>query len=128
MQGFTETEFGFFKIEDSILIFIYKSQQLFDEAMAEKVIEDRFKFSHYQEYPVLADIRGVEYFSSNAKKVMVEKGNQLISAAAILVKSPVERMIANSYININKPPKPTRMFTDEKRAIKWLGKFVNKDK
>ena len=124
MLGFTETEFGFIKIEDSILTFIYKPQELFDEEMAEKTIEDRLKFTNYQTYPALADIRGVKNFTFEAKEIMAKKGTDKISAVAIIVESPVERMIANTFISVNKPEKPTRMFTNKKRALKWLGKYI----
>ncbi|MEM6816510.1 MAG: hypothetical protein AAF600_19315, partial [Bacteroidota bacterium] len=113
MQGFTETEYGFIKIENSILIFIYKANEQFDEEMADRAIEDRFKLTNKTTYPVLVDIRGVKNFTRGAKELMASKGNKFISAVAIIVKSPVERMIANSYISLNQPPKPTRMFTDE---------------
>lgn len=121
---YTEIKYGFIKIENSIIHFIYKPQEVFDVDMADEVIEDRFKFSNHKCYPALADIRGVKHFTPEARDLMATKGNKLISAIAILIESPVERMIVNTYMNVNKPDKPTRMFTDENRALKWLSKFV----
>ncbi|MEM6522359.1 MAG: hypothetical protein AAGF85_10895 [Bacteroidota bacterium] len=119
-----ETPYAYMKIENSIFIFVYKPQELLNAEIANICIEDRFKYCEYEPYPVLADIRQVKSFTKEARDLLATKGTDLLSAAAILVKSPVQRMITNFYIEVNKPKKPTRMFTDEKKALKWLSKYV----
>lgn len=42
-------------------------------------------------------------------------------AKAIIVKHLGNRLIANFFITINKPPAPTKLFADEDTALKWLG-------
>ncbi len=49
-------------------------------------------------------------------------------ADAFLVKSLAVRLIANFFINVTKPKVATRLFTDEKEAIKWLEGLRNKPK
>lgn len=122
-----ETPYGFMKIENSIFTFVYKEQELLNAEIADICVEDRFKFCDYKSYPVLADIRNVKGFTKEARDLLAKKGNDLVDAAAVLVNSPVERMIVNFYINVSKPAKPTRMFTDEKRALIWLKRFVEKN-
>ena len=46
--------------------------------------------------------------------------NQYTIADAILVKDRAQRLIANLYIRFNDPIKPTRVFTSQSEAIKWL--------
>ncbi len=45
-------------------------------------------------------------------------------ADAFMIKSVAMQLIANFYLRINKPERPTKMFTDEKEAIKWLKTFL----
>lgn len=41
-------------------------------------------------------------------------------AKAIVVSSVTNRLIATFFINMNRPPAPTKFFPDEKSAIRWL--------
>ena len=47
-----------------------------------------------------------------------------ITARALLVESPVTRVMANFFISINKPPVPTKLFTSEDQAVAWLKNFM----
>lgn len=53
-------------------------------------------------------------FSASAEGTMYTK------AEAIVVKSLSQRLIANFYVKVNKPLKPSKVFNSEKEAIKWL--------
>lgn len=55
----------------------------------------------------------VNYLASDARK-------SLICAEAVVVKSPTLKMFGNFYIKIKRPKIKTRIFDDEKAAIKWL--------
>lgn len=41
-------------------------------------------------------------------------------AVAILVGSGFSRIAGNLYLNFNKPKNPTKLFTNEEKAIEWL--------
>jgi hypothetical protein len=58
-----------------------------------------------------------EHFSTNGRDTHV-------SAFGIIVSSTVSRVIGNFFMGINKPPVPTRLFSDEAAATKWLLNFV----
>ena len=72
--------------------------------------------------PVLMDIRaslGIErearaYYSSLRS----------ITARALLVESPVTRVMASFFIGFNKPLAPTKLFTSEEEAVAWLKNFI----
>lgn len=49
-------------------------------------------------------------------------------ADAFLVKSLAVRLVANFFINVTKPKVKTRLFTDEKKAMKWLEAVKQKHK
>jgi hypothetical protein len=45
-------------------------------------------------------------------------------ADAFMINSTAMQLIANFYLRINKPQRPTRMFANEQEAIKWLKTFL----
>lgn len=46
-----------------------------------------------------------------------------VCAEAYLLKSTAQSIIGNFYLNVNKPERPTRMFTKLNEALKWLDQF-----
>ncbi|MBI3512108.1 MAG: hypothetical protein HY064_15730 [Bacteroidetes bacterium] len=53
-----------------------------------------------------------------------EYSRKMISAEGYVMRSTAQKMIAGFYMRINKPKMPTRFFTNEEGAIKWLKKFL----
>jgi hypothetical protein len=43
-----------------------------------------------------------------------------VSAFAIIIQSPLSRVIGNFFMGLNKPRVPARLFKSEKEAVKWL--------
>jgi hypothetical protein len=50
--------------------------------------------------------------------------NPLSKADAFVIKSMAQKILANFYIKINKPERPTKFFNDKNEAIKWLKQFL----
>ena len=71
--------------------------------------------------PALVDVRAVRWASSAAR---VRGGNaiqsEVRSAVALLVESPVTRMVGSIFIRVSSPPMPTRLFDTEGAALAWL--------
>lgn len=44
-------------------------------------------------------------------------------AIAIIIGSPVSRVIGNFFMGINKHPFPSKLFTNEQEAVNWLTEF-----
>ncbi len=53
-----------------------------------------------------------------------EAGNRYTLAAAIVVKSLAQKLLGNAYIKVNKPSAPNKLFTDQQKAIDWLGTIL----
>ena len=45
-------------------------------------------------------------------------------AVALLVGSPLTRVIGMFFMGLNRPATPTRLFTSEPEALAWLRTFV----
>jgi hypothetical protein len=46
------------------------------------------------------------------------------AASAIMVRSPLQRVIANFLMGLNRLRVPTRVFTDEAEAVEWLRQYL----
>lgn len=120
---FKETEHLKFLWEDGVLYCNLKEIVLLDIGIAKACVKDRLDFVAGEPYPCLFDITRVKQSTKEARDYLANEGNELVSASAILVSSPVLRMMANFYIMVNKPIYPTRMFTNRDSAIEWLSQF-----
>lgn len=63
----------------------------------------------------------VSQFDNSARVFSAsEEGTRYSKAEALVVKSLSQRLIANFYVKVNKPPKPSKVFNDKEEAIQWL--------
>lgn len=51
------------------------------------------------------------------------EANKYTIASAFVVKSIAQKLLGNAYVTFNKPMTPTRIFTEEEEALKWLHSF-----
>jgi hypothetical protein len=71
--------------------------------------------------PVLVEMRGVRSQTREARAYFAapERARDF-SAIALVVGSPVSRVIANFFLRFGSQPVPTRLFDDEGTARAWL--------
>ena len=70
---------------------------------------------------ILITAEEVTQFDDSARVFSAsEEGSKYSLAEAFVVKSLSQRLIANFYVKVNKPPIPSKVFNSEKEAIKWL--------
>lgn len=75
--------------------------------------------------PVLLSSKYFAAPTAEARAFMAEKSSNPFSlASAYIARSLPEKLMANAYIRMNKPARPTRMFTTENKAIEWLKSFL----
>ena len=73
---------------------------------------------------VLIDLTAVTEISKEARDYFAnERTASIQRATALLIGSPVSRVIGNFFMGLNKPISPTRLFTDPHKAIQWLHTF-----
>ncbi len=73
--------------------------------------------------PLLVDSHDAGPQLRPARKEFVRRGD-LASAVALMVSTPLSRMMGNFFLSVNKPAAPTRLFEDESSAVEWLKGFV----
>ncbi len=75
--------------------------------------------------PYLIDIREVHAVRREVRLEFVRPElKQNISARALLVKSPVSRVIASFFLGLNRPPWPMKVFSARHEALGWLEGFI----
>jgi len=75
---------------------------------------------------VLIDMTTVTEIAKEARDYFAnERTSSIQRATALLINSPVSRIIGNFFMGLNKPISPTKLFTDPQEAIKWLQTFSN---
>lgn len=75
--------------------------------------------------PVLVDSRGIKSQSKQARDLFgSEEAAAVCASVALLVGTPVSRVIGNFFLRRMSQPIPTQLFTEEASAIQWLRTHV----
>lgn len=79
--------------------------------------------------PVFIDISGLVGITRDARSFSAGEGvNNVLTALAILIRSPLARTFGNVWLGINKPVFPARLFTSRDEAIEWLKGFLKEER
>ena len=81
------------------------------------------KLTGGQRAPLLVDVHDTGPQDRPARVEFVRRGD-LVAAVALIVATPLSRMMGNFFLNVSKPMAPTRLFDDEAAALAWLQEFA----
>lgn len=71
-------------------------------------------------YPMIVDTTLAKSITKEARDYFSMKGRKSkVIAFAILINSPLSKIIANFFMGLNKPRVPVKLFTKEEDAIIW---------
>ena len=73
---------------------------------------------------LLVDMRDTGSQDRPTRAEWARRGD-LLSAVALIVGTPLSRLVGNLFINMSRPPTPTRLFDNEASAVAWLKAFIN---
>jgi hypothetical protein len=95
------------------------------EDAKEDLEQGRKILGHDRRVPGLVDIRRIQSVSHEARRYYGQKeAAKLFCAQALLVESPLSRVIGNFMLGLNKTLFPIKLFTDEDAALAWLKTFL----
>jgi hypothetical protein len=109
--------------EDGILFCRFFDNIEMDEKIAELCVKERLAFSKGVSYPAIIDMKGLKSVNKKAREYMQKEGSALLKAGALLIGSPVSRVLGNIFLSLNTPEIPTRLFTDKEDALNWIKHF-----
>ncbi|MES2566388.1 MAG: STAS/SEC14 domain-containing protein [Bacteroidota bacterium] len=106
-----------------ILIGTYHCETV-DLETAKTAVNYRMKHWGSKDLPLLIHTNKVKHLTKEARDYLASKeGCEKIKSCAIITNSVITKVIANFFLNINKPLVPTKLFTNEVSAKKWLANF-----
>lgn len=119
-----ENESVLFEIEDGILIGTYKTQVV-DLALAMDITEKRNSFTRERRLPVLVDYRNVNFTTKEARDYFANDklASRNIIAMAILINSPVGKIITSFFLKLSKPDYHIKVFNHKGKAFSWLSQY-----
>ena len=124
-----KTEVADFSIHNDIVYMKFTPTQSHGIKEAKLVVEKHNALSGGKKTAVLADLRDVTTGANRAarKYYVGPESAEFKLGMAMLVVSPFQRMLGNIFIYLGNPPYPTRLFSSEPDAIKWLEELSNKN-
>lgn len=96
--------------------------QTLEEAKAS--LEEYRRIANGKKFCMLADITEATPATKEVKEFAAAELPKLVTALAMLSRSPLSRMIANLFFSLKPPSYPMKMFKSETDAKQWLKKFL----
>lgn len=119
-----ETQWATLELTESgVLVFRYFDGVELDEAVARAVVAAGVELcGDLVPTPVLALLDQIKGFTRGAREFFADsdENRAASSKVALVVSSPIAKVIANFFMKLNKPRVPTRLFTDQAKAVEWL--------
>lgn len=69
---------------------------------------------------ILVDMREIKAIDAAARRYLSKNTGNYFAAVALLVRSPLSRVVANFFIGLNRTEYPVQLFTSEDAAVAWL--------
>jgi hypothetical protein len=110
-------------IDGNIMFSVYKTESV-NVNQAHAMIQTRLALCAGKAYPFLADVSKLKSIDRAAREAFSHgEGIRLMPACALIVNSPVNKVLGNFFMAVNKPNIPTRLFTSIDDAKAWLKQF-----
>lgn len=111
------------KLEDGIVKIIWL-KEYYDYPTVDLGIKKRIEISGGHDGPMFSDFRKVKSGSREARERLAGKdAGTNVTAVAVLVSTEVHKVLFSFFNSIYKAPAPTKIFTSEEKALKWLEKY-----
>ncbi len=110
-------------LEDGILRLTWAPKTRVALEDAQEALEAIANLSQDDARPVLVDIRNVRSIDREARDCYSKSTAR--RAVALLVASPVTKVIANFFLGLNRAVVPVKVFNHESAAIHWLTSFLS---
>lgn len=78
---------------------------------------------NWQPMPMLCDLTNVIKMTHECRQHFAgEEHAKIFTMCALIITSPISRIIGNFFLGANKPLRPTRLFTKKEDGLRWLEK------
>ena len=119
----THPKFRMWLRPDGIVELVWRSGAELGLEDAVAAIDEMTKLTDGRRSLLLVDIHDAGQQDRAARMAFV-RGGDLVLAVALLVSTPLSRMMGNFFLTVSKPTTPTRLFDDEAAAVAWFKEIV----
>jgi hypothetical protein len=106
---------------DGIVILRFRHGARLNEAVTEQVVRAHVAAAGGKKRLTLVDVRGIAENDRGSRQLAAGPRVAAVTLRlAILVGNPVSRALGNFFLRVSAPPYPTRIFSDEAAARRWL--------
>lgn len=119
-----ETDFCWMWVSNGVLFVKYKPSLVMTVEVAKQMYYERLKFSNGISRPLLLDGRNfISMDRATMKFYKTKEVIQYITAGAFLTGNALTSLAGNLFLTLEKPLIPTKLFTEEQKALEWLEKY-----
>ncbi len=113
----------YMEIRDGLLYAKFKNDVI-DAKRAQDIVAQRLSFIEEGTFPIIIDGSGVKDITKEARTVLSsEEANRYTVALAVIIRSPINRVLANFFLRFQQPPYPLRLFKNIEDAQEWLKQY-----
>ncbi len=116
----TELPDAIITYENDILTCKFRASSKINEENAKRIVNKVVELTNKKDYLLIIDASEMMFISNEARQYFGKRNNPHTKSVAIIVKSGIQKSFANLYLKFSKPQRPTKMFTDQKKATDWL--------
>ena len=92
---------------------------------AQETMAAYLKLNDGERLPLLIDTKTMKSISREARHFYAgEEAAKCASAVALILKTPVSRVLGNFYLGLSNPHLPSRLFTSDDEALEWLKGYL----
>jgi len=92
---------------------------------AQETMAAYLKLNKGKRRPLFVDTKSMKTIEREARKYYAgEEAAKVACAVALIVDSPVSRVLGNFYLGLSNPHLPTRLFSSEAEALEWLKGYI----
>lgn len=110
--------------ENGILCSVFIKGAILTQKAQERTFELIKKYAGDKKICWLGEISNLTAPDKETRDFSAKETPKFVKALAILCDNPFSNFIANAFFALKKPPYPTRIFSEEHEAKKWLMQFI----
>ena len=119
----THPKFRMWLRPDGIVQLVWVPRVAMDLGDAIAAIEAMAQLTGGRRSPLLVNLHAAGPQDRPARAELARR-DDVVTAVALVVDTPLSRLLGNFYLSVSKPIAPTRLFDDEPSAVAWLLGFV----
>ena len=97
-----------------------------DLDLLKQIIASMSQLQNKKKLPVLIIMQSFSMPTEEARTYLAKENSSPNAAAeAYVIHSMAQKIIGNFYLKVNKPARPTKLFTGKTEALEWLKEFEN---